>query len=76
MAPSIPETGSEIAEDGDEKFYSISCAVDLGTANPGISISSAGVVTWRDDSPDHPRNWTTARKSYDIVVVGMLEFFT
>ena len=42
----------------------------------GVDISSKGVISWRDDSPDHPRNWTHARKSYDIVVVAMLEFFT
>jgi hypothetical protein len=42
----------------------------------GLSISRKGVVSWRDNSPDHPRNWPRARKTYDIAVVVMLEFFT
>ncbi|KAK3673990.1 hypothetical protein LTR78_006192 [Recurvomyces mirabilis] len=49
---------------------------DLEIHDLGVNISSKGLVSWRDDSPDHPRNWTHARKSYDIVVVAMLEFFT
>ncbi|KAK4579917.1 hypothetical protein LTR86_000118 [Recurvomyces mirabilis] len=49
---------------------------DLELHDLGVNVSSKGIVSWGDDSPDHPRNWTHARKSYDIVVVAMLEFFT
>lgn len=42
----------------------------------GVAISSNGFVRWSDNSPDHPRNWTLARKFYDIGVVATMEFFT
>lgn len=41
----------------------------------GLRLSPTGNVVWRNDCPDHPRNWATARKFYDIVVVATLEFY-
>lgn len=42
----------------------------------GVTILPNGLVSWNKNSPDHPRNWTPARKFYDIGVVATMEFFT
>jgi hypothetical protein len=49
---------------------------DIDMDDFGVTISSNGLVRWSNNSPDHPRNWTPARKFYDIGVVAMMEFFT
>lgn len=49
---------------------------DIDMDEFGVTILSNGLVKWSDNSPDHPRNWTPARKVYDIGVVATMEFFT
>ncbi|KAK4149847.1 polyamine transporter 1 [Chaetomidium leptoderma] len=44
-------------------------------ANLGLQRRSDGLISWRPDSKDHPRNWTTARKAFDTTVIIFLEFF-
>ena len=41
----------------------------------GLQRRSDGLITWQFDSKDHPRNWTTARKTFDTTVIIFLEFF-
>ncbi|KAF2220821.1 major facilitator superfamily transporter [Elsinoe ampelina] len=41
----------------------------------GVEVNSAGLMVWRHDCSDHPRNWSSSRKVYDILVVGLLEFY-
>ena len=41
----------------------------------GIRQGDDGLIGWRPDSKDHPRNWTAARKAYDTSVIIFLEFF-
>ncbi|KXX74387.1 Polyamine transporter 1 [Madurella mycetomatis] len=44
-------------------------------AKLGLQRGSDGLVSWRPDSKDHPRNWTSARKIFDTSVIIFLEFF-
>lgn len=50
--------------------------IDVDGDDFGVTISSDGLVSWTNDSLDHPRNWTLARKFYDIGIVATMEFFT
>lgn len=49
---------------------------DIDMNEFGVTILSNGLITWSNNSPDHPRNWPLARKFYDIGVVATMEFFT
>lgn len=42
----------------------------------GLEIDAAGYIGWRKDSPDHPRNWSVWRKTYDISLVMLFELYT
>ncbi|KAK4233146.1 polyamine transporter 1 [Achaetomium macrosporum] len=44
-------------------------------ANLGLQRGSDGLISWRPDSKDHPRNWTSARKIFDTTVIIFLELF-
>lgn len=33
-------------------------------------------VIWCKGTEQHPRNWTWKRKTYDMLVISLLEFFT
>lgn len=35
-------------------------------AHRGFSVDEIGMVTWRANSPLHPRNWSMSRKTYDV----------
>lgn len=35
-------------------------------AHHGFDVDECGRVTWRDNSPSHPRNWPIYRKLYDV----------
>lgn len=67
-----------------EAGYNTSCEkkdcdgfrTDIDMDDFGVTILSNGLVGWSNNSPDHPRNWTHARKFYDIGVVATMEFFT
>ncbi|KAI9699244.1 MAG: hypothetical protein M1820_007216 [Bogoriella megaspora] len=45
-------------------------------AEHGIQRDASNNVTWRRDSKDHPRNWSTSRKLYDTSVIILLELYT
>jgi hypothetical protein len=42
----------------------------------GLHLTESGYATWSKEHGEYPRNWSTARKTYDIVVVLFLEFYT
>ena len=44
--------------------------------NHGLVLSPDGYVRWNNKNPDHPRNWSTGRKTYDTAVIIFLEFIT
>ncbi|KAM0251905.1 hypothetical protein ACHAQJ_007967 [Trichoderma viride] len=44
--------------------------------NHGLTLSSDGFVRWGKNNPDHPRNWSFARKAYDTSLIIFLDFFT
>lgn len=48
---------------------------ELELANLGLERGDDGLISWRSDSKDHPRNWTNARKAFDTTVIIFLEFF-
>ncbi|KAK8015230.1 hypothetical protein PG990_008526 [Apiospora arundinis] len=41
----------------------------------GLERGPDGLIRWRCDSPDHPRNWSSCRKVFDITVIIFFEFF-
>jgi hypothetical protein len=53
------------------------CAVQEAEslASLGLKRESNGLISWRADSKDHPRNWSTARKTFDTTVIIFLELF-
>lgn len=50
--------------------------VAAALAYRGFNVDASGKVTWRFNSPLHPRNWSSARKIYDAAVICFLEMFT
>ncbi|KAH6618445.1 MFS multidrug transporter [Boeremia exigua] len=58
----------------EEHCHGLRAEVDIDDL--GVTILPNGLVTWNNNSPDHPRNWTPVRKAYDIGVVATMEFFT
>ncbi|KAK3389263.1 major facilitator superfamily transporter [Podospora didyma] len=44
-------------------------------AKHGLQRNENGLICWRPDSKDHPRNWSRARKTFDTTVIIFLEFF-
>ncbi|OJJ70325.1 hypothetical protein ASPBRDRAFT_197040 [Aspergillus brasiliensis CBS 101740] len=46
-------------------------------AEHGLELTPDGChLRWARTNRKHPRNWHPVRKSYDIVVISLLEFFT
>lgn len=46
-------------------------------AEHGLELTPDGChLRWARTNPKHPRNWHPVRKSYDIVMISLLEFFT
>jgi len=50
-----------------------SSKVELGKL--GLQRGSDGLIAWRSDSKDHPRNWSASRKAFDTTVIIFFEFF-
>jgi hypothetical protein len=48
-----------------EKFK-VPLHVAAALAHRGFDVDGSGKVTWRENCPLHPRNWSTLRKSYDV----------
>ena len=42
----------------------------------GLERRGDGLIYWRRDSADHPRNWSTWRKTFDTTIIILLEFYT
>ncbi|KND86755.1 putative transporter [Tolypocladium ophioglossoides CBS 100239] len=42
----------------------------------GVERRHDGLIYWKSDSTDHPRNWSTVRKVFDTAVIIALEFYT
>jgi len=42
----------------------------------GLERRQDGLIYWRSDSAEHPRNWSTWRKTFDTAVIILLEFYT
>ncbi|USW58751.1 Putative major facilitator superfamily, MFS transporter superfamily [Septoria linicola] len=40
----------------------------------GLSANALGVVSWRDSTSAHPRQWPFLRKCYDSAVICLMEF--
>lgn len=61
-----------------EKQQNVKVPLHVATAlaHRGLDVDASGKVTWRSNSPLHPRNWSTARKTYDTAVICFLEMFT
>ncbi|KAK3356517.1 major facilitator superfamily transporter [Lasiosphaeria hispida] len=48
---------------------------ELQVAKLGLQRGSNGEISWHPDCRDHPRHWTTARKSFDMTVIVFFELF-
>jgi len=42
----------------------------------GLQRKADGIIGWHADSKDHPRNWTSTRKTFDTTIIILLEFYT
>jgi hypothetical protein len=42
----------------------------------GLATDAAGFIRWRNDNPQHPRNWTLQAKMYNTIIILLLEFIT
>lgn len=45
-------------------------------AEHGLVINQDGFVRWSNDNPKHPRNWSPKAKTFNTVVILLLEFIT
>ena len=66
----MSKTPSAISKETDDVDQEPELLADLG-----LERRSDGLISWRSDSKDHPRNWTAARKAFDTTVIIFLEFF-
>ena len=48
--------------------FKVPLHVSATLAHRGFDADDSGKVTWRDDSPLYPRNWSTLRKVHDVSV--------
>ena len=42
----------------------------------GLQIVEKDRVHWLSNNPEHPRNWTRTRKSFDVFMIVLLDLFT
>jgi hypothetical protein len=42
----------------------------------GLQLHDNGFIKWKTDSPDHPRNWSVLRKTFDTGLIFFFDFFT
>ncbi|KAH8884637.1 major facilitator superfamily transporter [Thozetella sp. PMI_491] len=73
--------GPALAEKGDppilvEERSPVAPSTDEVLAELGLERRSDRLLYWRADSPDHPRNWSAARKTFDTTVIILFEFYT
>lgn len=45
-------------------------------ASYGLLRDANGVIGWRKESEEHPRNWRARRKVYDTTIIILLELYT
>ena len=45
-------------------------------ASLGLRIDEDGVLKWKSNSSDHPRNWSFRRKFFDTTLLFMFDLFT
>jgi hypothetical protein len=57
-------------------FFKVPLHIAASLTHRGFDVNAIGKVTWRDNSPLHPRNWSLTRKIYDTAVICFLETFT
>jgi hypothetical protein len=52
-------------------------ALQIALEEQGLEFTPDGLhVRWANTNPNHPRNWRTLRKAYDIGLIILLEFYT
>ncbi|KAF4554916.1 MFS-type transporter-like protein 49 [Elsinoe fawcettii] len=54
---------------------SLAASIEARMLEIGVHMDENGLVQWRHDCGDHPRNWSGGRKIYDMLVIGVLEFY-
>ena len=42
----------------------------------GLALNENGFVRWENGNPKHPRNWSVKAKTYNTVIILLLEFIT
>ena len=50
----------------EKQKFKVPLHVAATLAHRGFDVDDSGKVTWRDNSPLHPRNWSNLRKLYDV----------
>lgn len=56
-------------------FFKVPLHIAASLAHRGFDVNAIGKVTWRNNSPLHPRNWSLTRKIYDTAAICFLETF-
>ncbi|PKY00706.1 MFS multidrug transporter [Aspergillus campestris IBT 28561] len=69
MEKSPPAVSSSSEESRDISLHNVLVAHGLGLAPDG------SFVRWLEKNPRHPRNWSTPRKFYDLIVIHLCDFF-
>ncbi len=59
----------------DSSKSSLTLPVNELLSYSGLKIGNDGYVQWATGNPAHPRNWSRARKAYDLGLILFLEFF-
>lgn len=42
----------------------------------GLKLDDEACLRWKSDCPDHPRNWSTSRKTFDTGLLFLFDLFT
>jgi hypothetical protein len=50
----------------EKQKFKVPLHVAATLAHRGFDVDDSGKVTWRDNSPLHPRNWSKLRKLHDV----------
>ena len=77
VVSSKSEDGSNSAQASQiEVTNTVVKAGDEELSASGLERRKNGLIHWRSDAADHPRNWSARRKTFDTTVIILLEFYT
>lgn len=69
----MADDGKGAANEESVVVSNLSAATQEQLLSLGLDIGESGYVVWRKDNPAHPRNWTGARKAFDIGLIAIFD---